>query len=71
MSNRPDAGGPLSPGLPQRALFDSRHTDNMVTSGSPTGSSVVGEGLVGFILLSSDRVVHPGSKARTGMIVDS
>ena len=53
-----------------RALFDSRPADNMVTSGSPAGNSIVGEGPMGFILPSLDRVVRSGSKARARTIVD-
>ena len=53
-----------------RVVFDSRPVDNMVTSGSPAGSFVVGEGPAEFILPSSDMVVHSGSKARAGTIVD-
>ena len=53
-----------------RTLFDSRSADNMVASGSPAGSSVVGEGPMGFILPSSDKVVRSGSKARARTTID-
>ena len=53
-----------------RTLLDSRSADNMVASGSPAGSSVVGEGPMGFILPSSDKVVRSRSKAMVGTIVD-
>ena len=64
------SGGESGFPMTRRALFYSRPVDIMVTSGSLAGNSVVGEGPVGFILLSSDKVVCSGSKARAGMIVD-
>ena len=65
LASRGEFGSPMT----GRVLFDSRPADSMVTSGSPAGSSIVGESLVGFKLPSSDEVVCSGSMARAGMIV--
>ena len=51
------------------ALLDSRLAEDIVASGSPARSSVIGESPVGFKLPSSDEVVCSGSMARAGMIV--
>ena len=43
--------------MTRRVLLDSRLADNIAASGSPAGSSIVGESPVGFKLPSSDEVV--------------
>ena len=52
-----------------RALLDSRLAEDIVASGSPARSSVIGESPVGFKLPSSDGVACSRSMAKAGMIV--
>ena len=52
-----------------RVLPDSRLAEDIVASGSPAKSSVVGESPVVFKLPSSNEVVCSGSMTRAGMIV--
>ena len=65
LASRGEFGSPMT----GRVLLDSRLVQGMVASRFPAKSSVVGESLVGFKLLSSDKVVCSGSTARAGMIV--
>ena len=66
LAPRGDFGSPMT----RRVLLDSRLAKDMVASGSPAKSSIVGESPVGFKLPSLDQVVCSGSKARAGTIVD-
>ena len=65
LAPRGEFGSPMT----RRVLLDSRLAKDMVASGSPAKSSIVGESPVGFKLPSLDQVVCSGSTAMAGMIV--
>ena len=67
LASRGEFGSPII----GRVLLDSRLAEDIVASGPPTKSSVVGESPVGFKLPSSDELVCSGSKARAGITVYS